>query len=712
MMLLSLLANRDGRIPLESMKTIGNRANRPRMLRCAEGVSLWLAMLMMLFVHPIYAEARAMDMEQPGQLYLMDGQNAWQQPALILDSDFSVQVSGLLAQTTLTRAFRNTSDRWLEGVFVFPLPDKATVYGLTMTVGEREVVGRIEAKASARQTYERAKAAGQHAATLEQQRPNLFTSRVANIPPGETVRVEIRYQQVLDYRQGEFELRLPTTLTPRYMPGEPVTNTESQWQSGWAVPTTQVPDAGDISPFTVRPSDVDRASHRAAIDLTIDSGLALASVTSPSHRLHVEMDGSRAQVRPEQGKVLMDRDVIVRWRPVAGSEPSAAVFHQQWQGEDYLMAMVLPPESVGPVLRRELSFVIDTSGSMAGDAITQARSALLRGLDTLRPGDTFNVIQFNSQAHALFPAAVPAQGHYLARARRYVQDLQANGGTEMAGALSLAMSMDASADEEQVRQLVFITDGAVGNEAALFDQIRSGLNNRRLFTVGIGSAPNMHFLREAARWGRGEFTAIHNSADVDQALNRLFAAMEAPVLTSLDVRWPDQGQPLTPVPARPGDLFRGTPLIQVVKGLPASGVLHVSGQLPGGRDWHVRLDLANSAPAGGLNRQWARGRIDELIDAASLQRTSPDQDYIVDLSTRHSVISPFTSFVAVEKRKARPEAEVAGSEAIPTLLPAGSQSGMLRYPQTATFGPLFTALGLVGLMFALAIAMLSRRQTL
>ncbi|GGC65040.1 marine proteobacterial sortase target protein [Marinobacter halophilus] len=711
-MLLSLLANPVARISIGRPKTIHTGTNRLRLLRLAEGVSLWLAVLMMLFVHPLYAEARPMDMEQPGQLYLMDDQNAWQQPALILDSDFNVQVSGMLAQTKLTRSFRNTSERWLEGIFVFPLPDNATVYGLTMTVAEREIVGRIEPKASARQTYERARAAGQHAATLEQQRPNLFTSRVANIPPGETVRVEIHYQQAVAYRHGEFELRLPTTLTPRYMPGEPITNPERQWQAGWAVPTSQVPDASDISPFTVRTTDVDAGSHRAGIELDIDSGLVLTDVTSPSHRLHVEIDGSRARVRPEQGKVLMDRDVIVRWRPVTGSEPSAAVFHQQWQGEDYLMAMVLPPDAVGPVLSRELTFVIDTSGSMAGDAIAQARSALLRGLNTLRPGDNFNVIQFNSQAHALFPQAVPAQGHYLARARHYVQGLQANGGTEMAGALSLSMSMDSGAPEAQVQQMVFITDGAVGNEAALFEQIRSGLNNRRLFTVGIGSAPNMHFLREAARWGRGDFTAIHTSAEIDQALNRLFAAMEAPVLTSLDVRWPDQGRPVEPVPLRPGDLFRGTPFMQVVRGLPAGGILEVAGKLPGGRSWNTRLDLARAAPASGLNRQWARGRIDELIDAARLQGAGPDRANIVDLSTRHSVISPFTSFVAVEPSRARPETETAGSEAVPTLLPAGGQPGMLRYPQTATFGPLFAVLGLVGLMFSLAIVMLNRRQFL
>jgi Ca-activated chloride channel family protein len=195
-------------------------------------------------------------------------------------------------------------------------------------------------------------------------------------------------------------------------------------------------------------------------------------------------------------------------------------------------------------------------------------------------------------------------------------------------------------------------------------------------------------------------------------VNRLFAAMEAPVLTNLDVRWPDQGQPLEPVPARPGDLFRGTPLVQVVRGLPAAGQLQVSGQLPGGRRWSTSLDLAQAAPASGLNRHWARGRIDELTDAARLQGQTPDEQQITELSVRHGVISPFTSFVVVEQRQARPETESAGSQSIPTLLPAGSQPGMLRYPQTATFAPLFTALGLLGLMFSLAIAMLNRRPSL
>ena len=220
----------------------------------------------------------------------------------------------------------------------------------------------------------------------------------------------------------------------------------------------------------------------------------------------------------------------------------------------------------------------------------------------------------------------------------------------------------------------------------------------------------MHFLREAARWGRGQYTAVHSAAEVDKALGKLFAAMEAPVMTDVEMQWP--GTVAQPVPAKPGDLFHGQPMVQVVRGAPAEGELTVSGRLPGGRSWRISLDLASAAPGKGLDRQWARGRIDAVMDSARLAGTEPDEAAIVELSLSHGVMSRFTSFVAIEERVSRPEAESLNQEAVPTLLPAGSQPGMLRYPQTATFGPLLTALGLVGLMFSLAIVMLSRKQTL
>ena len=476
------------------------------------------------------------------------------------------------------------------------------------------------------------------------------------------------------------------------------------------MPTTEVPDAGAISPFTVTPDDVAADSHRAVINLVIDSGLPLESVSSPSHRLATSQDGQTFRIRPDGGKILMNRDFVVRWRPVAGLEPSAAVFHQSWQGEDYLMAMLVPGENGTMALPRDLVFVIDTSGSMAGESIRQARSALQAGLDTLTPRDRFNVIQFNSQTHSLFMQPEVATGNNLARARRYVDRLRADGGTEMAPALSRAL--EGAGETEggaRVRQVIFITDGAVGNEAALFRQIRQQLGSQRLFTVGIGSAPNRHFMREAARWGRGTYTAIHSPSDVDGPLQALFSAMESPVLTDIRVDWPGQETGKESFPRRSGDLFQGEPLVHVVRGVPAMGELKVSGRLPGGKDWTRTLDLQQAAPATGLHRHWAREKIDSLEDEARVTGREPDKAGITELAVSHGLMSAYTSFVAVDSTPARSPETPMESDNLPTLLPAGSQDGMLRYPQTATSAPLLIALGLVGLMFSLAIVLLQRR---
>ncbi|WP_273205576.1 marine proteobacterial sortase target protein [Marinobacter subterrani] len=663
----------------------------------------------MLFVHPLYAEANEAD--NVGQLHFVDGQGHWQEPALVLDSEFDIQVSGLIADTRLLRSFRNTSDQWREGVFVFPLPEKASVYGLTMKVGERTIEGKIQPRETARQKYEKAKQAGKHAANVEQQRPNLFTARVANIPPGETVSVELKYQQPVRYQAGVFELSLPTTLTPRYMPGAPLQSSSDQWHSGWAVPTTQVADADAISPFTVTARDVARDSHRASIELFIDAGLPLEAVSSPSHQLATSRDGQAVTVRPAEGSILMNRDFVVRWRPLAGREPSAAVFHQSWQGEDYLLAMLVPGQAGTRVLPRELVFVIDTSGSMAGESIRQARRALQAGLQTLTPRDRFNVIQFNSQTHSLFMGPEPASGNNLARARQYVDRLRADGGTEMAPALALALQDFERPDEpsSRVRQVIFITDGAVANEAALFRQIRQQLGDQRLFTVAIGSAPNRHFMREAARWGRGTYTAIQSTSDVNGPLKALFSAMKSPVLTNIRLHWPGQETGVESFPARTGDLFKGEPLLHVARGAPAMGELRVSGRLPGGQDWSKTLDLQQAAPGTGLHRHWAREKIDSLQDEARISGREPDIPLITELAVTHELMSAYTSFVAVDTAPARASETPLASDSLPTLLPAGSASGMLRYPQTATAAPLLIALGLVGLMFSVALVLLQRR---
>ncbi|MEQ9545509.1 MAG: marine proteobacterial sortase target protein [Marinobacter sp.] len=699
--------------PSAATRTAARRA-----IRCMEGISLWLAVLLMLASHSMMAEAMegSVQSEGAGAFHFVDSAGQWQEPATLLTTDYRVTVSGLIADTRLRQSFENTSQQWREGVFVFPLPENASVYGLTMTAGERVIVGEIKERAEAKRQYDQAKKEGRRAARVDQQRPNLFTTRLANIPPGETVSVELHYQQAVRYQSGEFELRLPTTLTPRYMPGTPITEGPKQWQGGWATPTTQVADADKISPFTVLPEDVGRDSHRAKVELVINAGLPVAAVASPSHGLTSTWNGDEVTVTPDDGAILMDRDLVVRWAPVRGQEPSAAVFHEQWQGEDYLLALLVPGLAKDRQLPRELIFVIDTSGSMAGQSIRQARASLLRGLDTLGPADRFNVIQFNSQTSSLHPKAVPADSYNLDQARRYVRNLAADGGTEMASALDAALEASEGGVAESdsagyVRQVVFMTDGAVGNEKALFGKIREQLGSSRLFTVGIGSAPNMHFMREAARYGRGTYTAISDLGDVSGPLDELFGKMQSPVLTDIRAQWPDQRAASESFPRRTGDLFKGEPMVQVTRGRVARGELAVSGRLQDGSRWEKTLELKQAAPGKGLHRLWARAKINSLLDnGLSGQVNETTKREVTSLALDHQLMTRYTSFVALDKTPVREVGTDLETEHLPTLLPAGSQPGMLRYPQTATLSPLLMALGLLGLMFSSAALMVHRRM--
>ncbi len=464
-MLLSVLLPAPDVRPAPAARPLSRRPRRS--LRWVEGVSVWLVMLLLLFVHPLYAEAADEPRPETGaSFHFLSADGRWQAPAMVLTTDYRVTVTGLVAQTRLRQEFANTGREWREGVFVFPLPADASVHGLTMVAGERRIVGEIQSREMAQRAYEAARDHGQQAARVDQQRPNLFTTRLANIPPGESVTVELQYQQLVRYQSGEFELRLPTTLTPRYMPGRPASNPSRQWQEGWAVATTEVADAERISPFTVATADVADASHRARVEVTVNAGLPVARVTSPSHVLTTTWNGPAVTVTPTEELVTMDRDFVLRWQPVRSAEPAAAVFRETWQGEEYLLAMLVPGLDNGQWLARELVFVIDTSGSMAGESIRQARAALLEGLATLTPDDRFNVIRFDSETRSLFIDSVAASANNLARARRYVMALEADGGTEMAPALDAALGSEGTPG--LVRQVVFITDGAVGNEAALF----------------------------------------------------------------------------------------------------------------------------------------------------------------------------------------------------------------------------------------------------
>jgi Ca-activated chloride channel family protein len=669
-------------------------------LRWLARAVLALLLLLLLDTAPARAEGPALKLvDDAGRATL----------SLRQASHLSLEIHGLVAVAVLEQSFENTAAGWRHGVYSFPLPEQAAVRRLDFVLGERVIRGRVREREAAAKVFATAKREGKQAALVEQQRPNLFTSRLANIPPRETVRVRLELVLPVAYVDGVFSLRFPSTVTPRYIPGRPLAQAPGAPGESWSWPTDQVPDAHRITPFQHAADGSDAAPlNPLRLDLTLDAGLPLAAVDALYHDLALERDGARYRARLRGGVAEMDRDLVLRWRPVRGAAPVAALYTEAVDGRHYAYLMLLPsrPGSEPPA-PRELVLVVDRSGSMGGTPIEQARASVRAALAALRPEDHFNVIAFDDQVEALYPASRPASPEALAAARRFVDRLDARGGTEMRPALDLALPVQEQAEAGRLRQVVFITDGAVGNEQALFARIRERLGRARLFTVGIGSAPNSWFMRRAAEAGRGTFTHIGKPDEAGPAMDALLARLASPVLTDIAVRWPVG---VEAVPAIVPDLYAGQPVLQAVAlDAPLAGAVELSGRR-GGRPWAQTLQADTaSGNAPGVATLWARGRVQALLDTLEVGADRADvRAEVLPLALAHQLLTPFTSFIAVEERRARPTAEGARNSAVPNTRPTGQAPQPFAFPATATTARARAWAGL--LLFFIAVVLIALRQ--
>jgi Ca-activated chloride channel homolog len=616
-----------------------------------------------------------------------------------LATEVHVRVFGVVARATVVQRFRNASEDWVEGIYVFPLPEGAAVDHLRMKAGERVIEGVIREREAARAEYDRAKENGHRASLVEQERPNLFTTSVANLGPGEELRVEIELQETLAFDEGEVRLRFPLVVGPRYIPGHP--RSEAPAGLGWSSNTDQVGDASRITPPVAEPGDAWR--HGVQIDVDLDAGFPVEQVLSRYHAVVSEASSeSRYRVRLRDEEVPADRDFELAWKARPGAMPKSALFKEERDGATYALLTLFPPAGTPGMqsrLLREVVYVIDTSGSMEGTSIQQARKALLLAVDRLQAGERFNVVQFNSVTDQLFPESRPVTAATRAAARGYVSRLVATGGTEMAAALLAALN---SSDNPQiVRQVVFLTDGSVGNEDALFGLIRQRLGDTRLFTVGIGSAPNGHFMTKAAEFGHGTFTYIGKIEEVEDKMGRLFRALESPVLTDIEVRWPVTAA-VEAWPQRVPDLYAGEPVVLSARVTGAADEVVVTGRR-GDQPWLSTLPLADGRAGVGMAVLWARRKVQALLDSRHEGAVEEEvRAAVVALGLEHHLVTPHTSLIAVDLTPARPVGATLDSRAVPTLLPAGwsHEAVFGQLPQTATPAPLHFALMMAALTLA------------
>jgi Ca-activated chloride channel homolog len=591
-----------------------------------------------------------------------------------LKTDVRLHVRGIVLRGEVSQTFENTTPQCAEAVYAFPLPENAAVDTLRMTIGQRVIDGEVQERKAAQQTYEAAKSEGKHASLLTQERPNLFTVAIANIASGEKVVIDIAYQQTIEYQGGAFSLRFPMTIGRRYIPDG-------------------VSDANRISP----PYAIGRNKTSLTVDL--DTGFSLRRVDSAYHHVTTSVvSGSHYNVTLAEGEIPADRDFELTWQPDLGNEPKSALFTEG----DYALMMVMPPAQSNHVrLPRESIFVIDTSGSMEGTSINEAKNALLLALDRLSVGDRFNVIEFNSGTTMLFGNAQVATPDAVARAKAWVNALRAQGGTEILDAIQHALKDDPPAGHIGVRQVVFMTDGQVGNEDQCFAWIRDHLGRTRLFTVGIGSAPNSHFMRNAARFGRGTFTYIGNVTEVQEKMGALFEKLENPVLTDVTLHLDDPAAEMWP--QRVPDLYAGEPIVVTVRTSKRGGRVIASGNL-GHEEWSDVHTLASSGEESGIAKLWARQKIEALLDRdTALAENSADRQQVIDLALANHLVTPLTSLVAVDHTPTGVDPAACETHAIPVNLPAGWGGVDGTLPQTGTPGPLMIAIGALLLLLAIAV---------
>lgn len=618
--------------------------------------------------------------------------------APILKTEADISVSGMIVRTRVKQYFRNPDKTWKEGIYVFPLPEDAAVDHMRLHIGQRVIEGQVRERERARKEYERARDNGQKASLIEQERANIFTTSVANIGPNEEIVVEIEYQHIARFDAGSFQLRFPMVVAPRYIPGNNVV--EGFAGTGWALNTDQVNDASRITPPVLHPDQ--GKINPVTIQVSLDAGFPLQHLTSSYHKAEIkQIDNTAYEINLVDTPA--DRDFELTWKPEPGNIPRAAFFTQRKNDQDYALIMLLPPaQKANSVMNREVVFVIDTSGSMAGTSIIQAKASLELALTRLKPGDRFNIIQFNSYTDQMFPFPKPVNQKTLHMAENYIHSLKADGGTEMIPAMHAALKL--SLENNLVRQVIFLTDGSIGNEDELFRIIHSELGDSRLFTIGIGSAPNSHFMSRAANFGRGTYTYIGDINEVQEKMQTLFNKLESPVLTDLQIGWTGEQKTET-WPQKLPDLYLGEPLLLTAKTERLPEKLNITGKIAGS-DWHSSMKLQGGMNENGISVLWARKKIAALMDQLNIGNEKDTvRQMIIDTALEHHLVSKFTSLVAIDVTPERIKQALLKSQVMPVNLPAGWNYEKVfgRMPQTATSAELHFILGLFLLLASIVM---------
>lgn len=608
----------------------------------------------------------------------------------LANSDFSVEVDGDLASVTLVQTFQNPTRTPLNATYLFPLNEDAAVYAMTMQVGDEVVEAQIRRREQARREFESARREGRAASLLSQHRPNMFTQEVANLMPGASIRVTLRYAQSVPRVDGAYELVLPLVVGPRYNPparapaalvADRPEAAQQQPSSGWNIgPPPAYPHGvfGVTLPNSIAP-------ERVAIDINLAAGIGIGDVASPTHALTVSGEGSARHVALQAGRVIDNRDFVLRYT-LAGNVVQAGVLTHADDRGGFFSLVVEPPAAptAAQVMPRELVFVLDTSGSMDGEPIQASKAFMHRALETLRAGDYFRVIQFSSTPRELTAGPVPATPHNVARAQAYVRNLTADGGTEVAAALEHAFGVPQQPDT--LRIIVILSDGYIGNEADVLNTLARLRGEARVYAFGVGTSVNRYLLSEMARRGQGVARYIDPTETSFEAARALAERLEMPVLTDISIDWGGL-RPEGVTPAIIPDLFAGDSLRLMGRFTGSrEATVTIRGEANGRpATLPVRVSLSDAPNQGPspIPVVWARAQVADLMR----EYVAPDELRASGLSQRDiearvtqlgldfALVTDWTSFVAVSRRVVNDNPGAAANADVPLPMPEGVGPG-------------------------------------
>ncbi len=563
-------------------------------------------------------------------------------PFVLEHTDVSAEVTGFVGSVTVTQRFRNPFPKPVEAIYVFPLPENAAVDQMTLTAGTRTIRAVIRKREQARREYEEAKAQGRRAALLDQERPNIFTQSVANLLPGETVQVTLRYVAPLQVDDGAYTFNFPMVVGPRYVPGAALAG-ESQG-TGTSPDTTRVIDASRITP------PAERTGRDISVRVRLEAGTPIEDLWSVSHRLSAErISSSQAVISLDVADRVPNRDFVLRWK-VSGTENRAAVLASGGPGGTF--ALMLNPEAAptnAEVMPKEMVFVIDTSCSMGGAPLDAAKRAMTMAMQQMNPRDTFMLIDFADRASSFHDTPLPNTPGNVQRALKYLESIPASGGTNQLDGIRRAL--ERPADPSRLRIVLLMTDGFIGNEREIFAQTLRLMGGARVFGFGVGGSVNHYLLARLSEVGRGFYQYVRTDEDPTPAVSRFVRRIAKPLLTDVALEW--KGVKVDRVlPTKIPDLFDAQPLVVLGRyETPGTGTLVVRG-LQNGKwvELSVPVVFSEKPTAEGLSSMWARARIEEIDRLQHFGEFNEAVQEITTLGLEHHLVTAYTSFVAVEDR--------------------------------------------------------------